>query len=85
MPARFLRKVATAILLSALTGCSTIGTVNGARLNDGPVTERPPFCGDYEWLCIGLGLAVLGGTIAALQENGHHGGQPTVSQSPQNP
>jgi hypothetical protein len=56
----------------SLAGCSSIGTINGTQLDQGPVTERPAICGDYEWLCIGAGLAAFGGVVWALQENGNH-------------
>jgi hypothetical protein len=76
MSVAFARRVTTAILLATLTGCSSVGAVNGMRLDEGN-TDHSTICGDYEWLCIGAGLAVLGGTIAVLQENvGHNPERP---------
>jgi hypothetical protein len=67
-----LQRASAVVLLSALAGCSSIGTVNGARLDQPPVTDRPPICGDYEWLCVGAGLAAFGGVVWGLEETGHH-------------
>jgi hypothetical protein len=56
-----------------LAGCSSIGTINGTQLDQPTVTDRPSFCGEYEWLCIGAGLAAAGGVALALNESGSHG------------
>lgn len=68
-----LRGVFSFALVLALAGCASVGTINGSQLNDASVTDRPHICGDYEWLCIGAGLAAFGGVVLALQENGHNG------------
>jgi hypothetical protein len=67
-----LRGVLALAIVSSLAGCGTVGTVNGVQLGEGTVSERQPICGDYEWVCIGAGLAAFGGAVWALQENGHH-------------
>jgi hypothetical protein len=67
------RGVCALAFVVALGGCASVGTVNGTQLNDASVSDRPHICGDYEWLCIGAGLAAFGGAVLALQENGHHG------------
>ena len=68
----FLRGVLALALVSPFGGCASIGTINGTQLNEPSVSDRPQICGDYEWLCIGAGLAAFGGAVWALQENGHH-------------
>jgi hypothetical protein len=73
MSSGFLRGAFAFALSVSLAGCSSIGTINGAQLDDQQtVTDRPLICGDYEWLCIGAGLAAFGGVVWALQENGNH-------------
>jgi hypothetical protein len=56
----------------AVSACSSIGTINGAQL-DQSGSDHPQICANYEWVCIGAGIAAFGGAVWALQENGHHG------------
>jgi hypothetical protein len=63
------------VCLSLLSGCSSAGTINGTRLDATPASDHPQICADYEWLCIGAGIAVVGGAIWALQES-HGGSEP---------
>jgi starvation-inducible outer membrane lipoprotein len=56
-----------------LTGCSSIGTINGTQLDNPANSDHPQICANYEWVCIGAGIAAFGGVVWALQENGHHG------------
>ena len=60
-------------LVMSLVGCSSIGTINGTQLDQPSVSDHPQICANYEWLCIGTGIAAFGGVVWALQENGHHG------------
>ena len=67
------RLVAVLAALS-LAGCSSIGTINGQRLDVGaaPQDAGPPQhqgypCEDFEWLCIVAVGAVVGFAIALTQ------------------
>jgi hypothetical protein len=73
MLCRFLHPPIVAALLLSLAGCSSIGTINGTQLDQPSVSDQPQICANYEWLCIGAGIAAFGGVVWALQENGHHG------------
>ena len=57
--------------MASLSACSSIGTINGTQL-DQSVSDHPQICANYEWICIGAGIAAFGGVVWALQENGHH-------------
>ena len=59
----------------ALAGCSSIGTINGQRLdvgatpNDaGPAPHYWHPCEDFEWLCVVAAVAVAGGIVLALEK-----------------
>ena len=59
----------------ALAACSSIGTINGQRLDVGnPPQDAGPAphywhpCEDYEWLCIVAVAAVVGGIFLGLQK-----------------
>jgi hypothetical protein len=59
----------------SLAACSSIGTVNGQRLdagaapNDaGPAPHYWHPCEDYEWLCVVAVAAVVGGIFLGLQK-----------------
>ena len=79
----------------ALAGCSSIGTINGQRLdvgatpNDaGPAPHYWHPCEDFEWLCLVAVAAVAGGIVLALQKEkplppGATGAQqPTTTPTP---
>jgi hypothetical protein len=68
-----MRGALAAALSASLAGCSSIGTINGAQLDQTSVSDHPQICPNYEWVCIGAGIAAFGGAVWALQENGHHG------------
>jgi len=74
MSPKFSRMVALVASL-ALAGCSSIGTINGQRLdvgatpNDaGPAPHYWHPCEDFEWLCIVAVAAVAGGIVLGLQK-----------------
>jgi hypothetical protein len=73
MLSRFVHPLIVAALMLSLAGCSSIGTINGTQLDQSSVSDHPQICANYEWLCIGAGIAAFGGVAWALQENGHHG------------
>jgi hypothetical protein len=74
MPPKPSRMVAV-VASMALAACSSIGTINGQRLdvgatpNDaGPAPHYWHPCEDFEWLCIVAVAAVAGGIVLALQK-----------------
>ncbi len=76
MPSRLLAAVASL----ALASCSTIGTINGQRLDVGASPyESPPAardwhpCEDFEWLCIVgvVGIATLAVLLATQRSVGN--------------
>ena len=82
-PSRMVALVAS----MALAGCSSIGTINGQRLdvgatpNDaGPAPHYWHPCEDYEWLCIVAVAAVAGGIVLGLQKE-----KPLPSGTPAQP
>jgi hypothetical protein len=72
MSSGFLRGAFAVALSLSLTACGSVGAINGVELDQTTESDRPLICGDYEWLCIGAGLAAFGGVVWALQENGNH-------------
>ena len=73
MSYRVFRCALAAAASVALSACSSIGTINGTQLDQGSASDHPQICANYEWVCIGAGIAAFGGVVWALQENGHHG------------
>jgi hypothetical protein len=67
-----IRACVATVVFGSLSACSSVGTINGTQL-DQSVSDHPQICANYEWLCIGAGVAAFGGVVWALQENGHHG------------
>jgi hypothetical protein len=69
-PSRMVAVVAS----MALAACSSIGTINGQRLDVGAASDADPAphywhpCEDFEWLCIVAVGAVAGGIVLALQK-----------------
>ena len=57
MLSRFVHPLIVAALMLSLAGCSSIGTINGTQLDQPSVSDHPQICANYEWLCIGAGIA----------------------------
>ncbi len=76
----------------ALAGCSSIGTINGQRIDGGtPLSDEAPTphywhpCEDFEWLCIvGVaGIATLAVLLATQRSSsGTRSATPTTTPTP---
>ncbi len=81
----------------ALAGCSSIGTINGQRLDvgatpsdAGPTPHYWHPCEDFEWLCVAgvVGIATLAILLATQRSAGNNSGPaittptPTPTQTP---
>jgi hypothetical protein len=61
-------RLVAAVASLALASCSSIGTINGTRLDAGATPDRGYPCEDFEWLCFVATAAIVGGVILALQK-----------------
>lgn len=71
MPPKLSRLVAAVASLS-LACCSTIGSINGQRIEAGPAHTMPApdrgyLCEDFEFLCVVAVGAIIGGVIVATK------------------
>lgn len=73
-------RVLAAVASLSLASCSTIGTINGQRLDVGAAPYEPPPvahdwhpCEDFEWLCIVgvVGIATLAVLLATQRTVGN--------------
>lgn len=76
------RRISLAALAILLSGCATIETVNGVRMN---ATTAPDatYCDRNRTICILFGVAFIGGLGAIFAANSdHHNAPPSAPLPP---